>query len=294
MAINKGIVLAGGSGTRLFPATRVFSKHLIPVFDKPMIYYPLSIFMLSGIRDILLITTPHDAPLYEQLLGDGSQWGLSLQYAVQPDPEGIAQAFVIGESFIAGESVALILGDNIFFGFRLAYRLRDAAAANTGATVFAMRVSDPERYGIVSFDADGNATEIVEKPKAPRSHWAVTGLYFYDGGVTEIAKGLKPSARGELEITDVNAHYLREGRLRVERMGRGDAWIDTGTHDSLIQAADFVSTIEKRQGLKIACLEEIAFHNGWIDAGALERLADAHGKSDYGAYLRAVLQEAAE
>ena len=282
---KKGIVLAGGSGTRLHPITRVISKQLLPVYDKPMIYYPISTLMLAGIRDILLISTPHDLPAYQQLLGDGSEWGIRIDYAQQDHPGGLAQAFLIGERFIGDESVCLILGDNIFYGHDLAPTLRIAAQQPQGATVFAHHVRDPERYGVVSFDAQGQATEIEEKPTTPKSNYAVTGLYFYDNDVVTIAKNLVPSARGELEITDVNRVYLASGRLNVQQLGRGHAWMDTGTPSSLLQAASFIEMIECRQGLKICCPEEVAWRLGYISTDQLESLAARLSKSDYGKYL---------
>ncbi len=287
----KGIILAGGSGTRLYPVTQVVSKQLLPVYDKPMVYYPLSTLMLAGIRDILVISTPEDTPRFEQLLGDGAQWGISLSYVVQPRPEGLAQAFILGRDFIGKDPVALVLGDNIFYGNELAELLQRATARGRGATVFAYPVKDPQRYGVVEFDAQGKAVSIEEKPRHPKSRYAVVGLYFYDNRVVSIAQKLRPSARGELEITDVNRVYLEAGELEVMPMSRGFAWLDTGTHETLLEASAFIETIERRQGLKVACPEEIAFRMGYIDAGRLEALAKPLEKSGYGQYLKSVLSE---
>lgn len=286
---RKGLILAGGSGTRLYPLTRSISKQLLPIYDKPMIYYPLSTLMLAGMREILIITTPHDAPLFQALLGDGSQWGLTLSYAVQPEPNGLAQALLIGRDFLAGAPSCLILGDNIFYGHGLVDQLQAANARKSGATVFGYYVSDPERYGVAEFDDSGRVLAIEEKPQQPKSNWAVTGLYFYDEHASDFAAALTPSPRGELEITDLNNRYLAEGALSLTRIGRGTAWLDTGTHASLMEASQFIETIEKRQGLKICCPEEIAYFNGWIDAEQLGRMGEALSKNDYGQYLLSLL-----
>jgi glucose-1-phosphate thymidylyltransferase len=287
----KGIILAGGSGTRLYPVTQAVSKQLLPIYDKPMVYYPLSTLMLAGIRDILLISTPQDTPRFEQLLGDGNQWGISIRYAVQPQPQGIAQAFLIGREFIGTDACTLVLGDNIFYGHDLQRLLREASARTEGATVYAYPVKDPERYGVVEFDTEGRAIGLEEKPARPRSRYAVTGLYCYDNRVVEVASGLKPSGRGELEITDINLWYLAQHALHVQVMGRGMAWLDTGTHESLLEASTYIETIEKRQGLKVACPEEIAYRKGYIDAEQVRRLAEPLGKNGYGQYLLQILED---
>ncbi len=290
---RKGIVLAGGSGTRLYPITQAISKQLLPVYDKPMIYYPLGTLMLAGIREVLIINTPHEQAMFQRLLGDGSQWGMRIEYAAQPAPDGLAQAYLIGREFVAGQPSCLVLGDNLFYGHGLTEQLQAAGARTLGATVFGYWVRDPERYGVAEFDATGRVVGLEEKPAQPRSSYAVTGLYFYDGRASDFAASLKPSPRGELEITDVNRVYLEQGTLQVQTLGRGYAWLDTGTHDSLLEAGQFIATIEKRQGLKVACPEEIAYHAGWIDAAQLQRLAQPMRKNGYGQYLLRLLQESA-
>jgi glucose-1-phosphate thymidylyltransferase len=291
VATRRGIILAGGSGTRLYPLTQAVSKQLLPVYDKPMIYYPLSTLMLAGIRDVLVINTPHEQPLFQRLLGDGSQWGLSIKYAAQPSPDGLAQAFVIGRDFVGGEPSCLILGDNIFYGHGLTESMQRAVTRDRGATVFGYWVRDPERYGVAEFDANDRVVGLEEKPTKPKSHWAVTGLYFYDNRVCDYAAALKPSARGELEITDLNRCYLDDGSLMLERLGRGYAWLDTGTHESLTEASNYIETIENRQGLKVACPEEIAYQNGWIDAAQVQRLAAPLAKNGYGRYLLQLIEQ---